>query len=269
MTKQESGELASHLAACTVCREALQELEVADLRASRVLSLLDVEPDLAEAARRFQARKRIRDHGVDHPVKGGKRAMAGDRIGWNLRPVSLRRAAIVVLLLSGATVSALPGSPVRRWLTDGWEALTSRSVTPAATEALQDRPSPEAPGAPVPNLEAGAGIPTDEGPLEIWIHAMSRQAELRVLWVEGEEAWIYAGEGTRFTRSEGRLEAYDPPGAVRVEVPRNAASVTVGIDGRILVRKAGGELEIQGPVEERTPSEIRFGPARPPNAGGG
>ena len=106
--------------------------------------------------------------------------------------------------------------------------------------------------------ETGAGIPVTAGAVEIWIHGLPREAGLRVLWTDSEEAWIYAGEGTRFNSTDGRLEASDPPGAVRVEIPSNLEEVVVGLDGAVLLRKSGGELEILAPVEERTPSEVRF-----------
>ena len=90
-----------------------------------------------------------------------------------------------------------------------------------------------------------------------------------MLWIDGEEAWVYAGEGTRFTILDGRFEVIAPPGAVRVEIPRIFRRVIVGLDGEVLLRKAGGELEILAPVKERTPSEIRFEAPSAPNDGQG
>jgi hypothetical protein len=113
--------------------------------------------------------------------------------------------------------------------------------------------------------ETGAATAVTAGAIEVWLHDLPSDADLRVRWIEGQEAWVYAGEGTRFNTATGRLEAFSPPGPVRVEVPGGAERVVVGVDGQVVLRKSGGQLEILGPVQERTPSEIRF---EPPTSGG-
>jgi hypothetical protein len=250
MLDAEAQEIRSHLTECVPCRQAMEALEDASTRASLALPLLDSEPALEEAARRFQERLRVRDQGV---------------AGFFGTSFSLPRAASIALLLTAAVASALPGSPVRRWIAGSWEALTHPADPPGGQERLQQRSRSDSPAA-LPGIdETGAGLSVEDGTVEIWIHHLPEEAELRVLWVEGQEAWVYAGESTRFNRSEGRLEAFDPPGAVRVEIPRNAGRVTLGLDGEIILSKVGDELEIRGPVRQRTPSEIRFAPSGVPN----
>jgi hypothetical protein len=108
-------------------------------------------------------------------------------------------------------------------------------------------------------LGPAAGVRAHEGAIAIWIHDLPDDAELRVRWIDGEEAWIHAGEGTRFTSGEGRLEAFGPPGTVLVDIPRSLERIDVQLNGSALLRKRGGELEILEPVHRRTPSEILFG----------
>ncbi len=173
--------------------------------------------------------------------------------------ISLPRAASIALLITGAAVTALPGSPVRRWMAQGWSALTEPTLTDSGPQesegAARDRGAlPSEAGIP----ETGASIPASAQGVEIWIHDLPREAELRVVWIDGDESWIYAGEGTRFNLEAGRLEAFSPPGAVRVEIPRDLEQVTLRLNGSILLRKSGGEVEIAGPVQQRTPSEIIF-----------
>ena len=120
---------------------------------------------------------------------------------------------------------------------------------------------PLGPNQPVPardSISVAVAIPALNEGVEIWIHELPPEAELRILWTEDEEAWIYAAEGTRFSRTGRRLEAFGPPGPVRIEIPRGVQSVIVGLDDTVLLRKTGQELEILGPAQERTPSEIRF-----------
>ena len=117
--------------------------------------------------------------------------------------------------------------------------------------------------------ETGAGVHLEAGRIEIRIQGLGADAELRVQWVEGEEAWVYAGEGTRFSSVVGRLDAFDPPGDTRVVIPGDSREVSLYLNGRLLLRKSGAELEVLGPVEERTPSEILFGPSSGGSGAGG
>ena len=150
-------------------------------------------------------------------------------------------------------------------MSQGWQAL----VGPASTtsEEVTPRDPTVGPESSLPSPEAGARIAASDQGVEIWIHDLPSEAELRVLWIEGEEAGVFAGEGVRFNVEEGRLEAFSPPGAVRVEIPRSLERVVVRLDGNILLRKSGDEVEILGPVQQRTPSEIRFEAPGSPNDG--
>jgi hypothetical protein len=97
--------------------------------------------------------------------------------------------------------------------------------------------------------------------MEIVIREMDPGAELVVRWTDGDEAWVFAGEGTRFNTVAGRLEAIAPPGGVRIEIPRDARAVDVLLNGDLLLRKVNGEVELMGDVRDRTTSEIRFAPS--------
>ncbi len=248
----EMKELRSHAEACEECRSELGTLEAASAAATLALARLDVEPEVGAA--RLGVRGRLK----------------GEPTGRSfLTTWSLPRAASIALLLTGAAVSALPGSPVRQWIEEGWRTLTQ----PPGIEAPESNPvvpseDPAASAFRGEVGEAGAGIAVSSEGVEIWLHGLSSDADLRVLWTDGEEAWVFAGEGTRFTSTDGRLEALDPPGPVRVEIPRAAGRVVLGLDGNVLLRKSGDEVEILGPVQERSPAEIRFGPSRAPNDGG-
>jgi len=245
----EAEDLRVHLESCPECRAGVEALEEASRETARALLLVDTEPRLEEAKNRVQSHDRFR--APDHRRSGARRSFGSS--------LSLPKAASIALLLMGAAVTALPGSPVRRWMAQGWEALTESSRTGSGQDNPQGTsgdPSSLSLEAGVP--ETGASIPALSQEVEIWIHDLPGEAELRVLWIDGEEAWVYAGEGTRFNRVDGRLEAFSPPGAVRVEIPRDLRRVVVRLDGKVLLRKSGGEVEIFGPVQQRTPSEILF-----------
>jgi len=246
---QELDEVQTHLTGCQECRSGFDTLKEASERTAEALGLLDTDPSLEHARSRFEA-------------YGKKRKESRRRTGlrpFPSLPFSLPRAASITLLLTAGAVAALPGSPARRWMTEGWQTLADFLQEPVEEGAVPASPQgQEITTAETELPETGASIPALGERVEIWIHDLSSDAELRILWTDGTEAWAYAGEGTRFNGVAGRLDAYSPPGAVRLEIPRSLGSVVVRLDGRILLQKSGGEVEILGPIQERTPSEILF-----------
>jgi len=245
----ELDDIQAHLTGCQGCRTSLETLKEASHRTAEALVLLDAEPPLEEARSRIEAHGRLRTQ---------TRRRSGFRLFPPI-PFSLPRAASIALLLTGGAVAVLPGSPVRRWMTEGWQALAGSLQDPIEEGGLQEAPGGPETAPPEAGLpETGASISALGGKVEIWIHDLPSDAELRILWTDGAEAWVYAGEGTRFNGVAGRLDAFSPPGAVRLEIPRSLGSVVVGLEGSLLLRKSGGEVEILAPVQERTPSEILF-----------
>jgi len=239
--KRES--IRTHLATCTDCRELAEGQARAVERVSDALSLLDVEPPLERARLRVV-----------------KRGPARSRPFPTLRRYLPRAASFLVLLTAG-TAAALPGSPVREWIARGWDAVTgSGGAESTSTTSLEEAPVPEpaTSGAP-PNVGATLAA-TTEG-VELRVSGLSETASLRVVLVEGDRAGIFAGEGTRFRSETRRLEAFDPPGDVRVEIPRDATTVTVTVNGEVYLEKTKEGLELLGPVRTRTPTEVRFGPS--------
>jgi hypothetical protein len=151
---------------------------------------------------------------------------------------------------------------------EGWDALFGSSAQTTIQEDQENQL--QGPGSDTQSglgPETGVGISALSHGVEIGIHDLSTEAELRVVWTDGTEAWIFAGDGTQFNRDDGLLEAHSPPGDIRLEIPRTLQRVVVRLDGSILLRKVGEEVEIMGPVQERTPSEILFERRGPTNDG--
>ncbi len=279
MAGEERSFLRAHLQSCGPCRSMAEAQEKTSRQVARALSLLDQEPalDVGEARLRVHARttggagSRVYEGGgssTDSVGPGRARSNRRARIRLPFlrseHGVPLPWAASIALLVTAGAASALPGSPVREWVAQGWGALTGsgdaavglESVEPAAEEA------PTAPATADP-AETGASILAGEEGVELWILGLPAGADLRVVRVDGNMAGIFAGEGTRFRTEEGRLEAEAPPGAVRVEIPRSLENAVVGVNGTVLLRLAGGKMEIFGPVQRRTPMEILFRPDSP------
>ncbi len=276
----EEQALRTHLDECPACQAGVRVHREAVQTLARALSIFDREPDLSEAHARVgarlqaTARRRVSGAAGMGRVNLGLRRGAADRAGSpahhpeeeepghrRLAGLPLSRAASVALLLTAGAVSALPGSPVRRWMLGSWQALTGSGTTSVeAPDVRQDADQAPPDAAEQARGEAGASIAAGTGALEIWVHDLPAGATIRVQWVEGEEAGVYAGEGTRFRRGEARLEAFAPPGPVRVELPRTVSHALVGADGGVLLRVSDGQVDISGPVEGRTSSEIVFRP---------
>jgi hypothetical protein len=238
-----------HLADCSECEAELRFQEEALARVSDALLLLDQKQVLAEARERIRRRMRAR---ASRPRFSG----------------SLLKAASIALLFTAVGASALPGSPVRHWVAQVWAALAGsfgEEIGPAdlgapGAESLAGQPGTESP-------ETGTRIAPGTDGVELGLFDLSDGAEIRVSWIDGDQVGIFAGEGTRFRTEAGRLEAYGPPGAVRIEIPSALSRVLLTVDGRILLRKRGADVEILGSVRRQTPREVVFGPGTAPNEG--
>jgi len=235
-------DLRAHLAGCTPCAEAGEAQRASWKNLSDAFSLLDVE------APEESARGRILE-------EARKRKLFGRWVRRNLA----KAASITVLLTAGAA-AALPGSPVRRLVGNSLEAVFQgdQAVSPASAE---DPGEGVGTGDPRDPSLVGATISALSGPLALKVEGLEGTATLRVLLVEGDQAGIFAGEGTRFRTVSGELLASGPPGEVFVEIPLSATGVTVSVNGELYLAKTEGGLEILGPVRTRTPTEIRFGPS--------
>jgi hypothetical protein len=237
-------ELRAHLESCSGCGATARLQSRALATVGEALSLLDVEPALERA--RAQILRR------EGEVRG-----AGARLRRNLP-----WAASFVILLTAGAAAALPGSPVRRWVSRGWEAiLAPEAPAVAPDQGLDEAAGPEGALA-APGL-VGATIPVSPEGLELHLRDLAATASLRILFVDGDQAGIFAGEGTRFRSEAGRLVASNLQGDVRMDVPRRAPRVLVVVNGETYLRKTEGGLEVLGPVRARTPTEIRFGPSSP------
>lgn len=230
-----------HLAGCAPCREALQGLRDRSASIAHALSSLDVVHDVADA------RARVRQRVTEGAAAAGAIPLKRSRRFWGS---GFSRAA-GILLVTATAASALPGSPVRTWV--------SELIGSSEEAAVSGAPSALAPGEVAAGGEtAGVRLALVSGPLRVSLFDVAPGSELRVQWVSGAEAAVFAPVGSRFTSAEGRIEAAVMPGAVRVELPRGLVPVSLEVNGRIYLTNTSSGLEIPGPAEERGPEEIVF-----------
>jgi len=235
---------AAHLHGCPACRGALEDVRLQGARVAGALASLDDTGWSMDAARervrlRVAAESARASGGVSLPARRARGAAGSVSQAAGLR------------LVTAAGLSALPGSPVRRWI----EELVSPApvevapaVAPAAIEA-EDAPAPE---------EAGVRLPVARGPLAVLLRDVAPGTEIRVRWIPGAEAAVFAPVGSRFTSGDGRVEARTLSGVVRVELPRGVLPVSLDVDGRILLRNTASGLQVTGPVVAQDDAGITF-----------
>lgn len=243
----------AHLAECPSCREVSIDLE----RASRVVtdSLALLSTGTPSTEKVWQRVKRAHASAGSRAGPGGVPSV--HRTAGRGGLFSLARAAGIAFLLVAGLASALPGSPVRRWIEAGWERWVTEEAgeaTPPGVEAPEIRVPPPAEG----KGEVGAGVGVVEGGVDVVIRGLPRGADVRIVLVRGTRARVYGPRGTRFRTEEGRIEAISPGGTVRVELPEAASRSRVTVNGEVYLRKTGDHLEVLGPVRTRGEAEIRF-----------
>lgn len=222
----------AHLTECGACRAEVDSLQQASMALSGALRELDrpavaVPPFRAPAAR---------------PA-----AMAG---GWGALP----RAAVLVLGLAGAASAAIPGSPVRAWV----ESLAGERAaeTPAA---VAEGPGPER---AIAGPEAGVSVAPEAGTVRVVLNDVAADVLVTAVLTDGPRAGVYAtgaAAEARFTTGRGRIDAVGAAsGTLRVEIPRDAVSATVIVNGRTYVVKDGDRLRGGGPDAETAGDEVTF-----------
>lgn len=229
---------ASHLAACDTCRALLDAVRRQEATISEALLSLDETWDLEAARERIRAE--IAEGAAEEAGVVGR--IAPRRFSW-----SLSRAAGLILVTAAGAAAAIPGSPVREWLTGTLSERTPRSAQPAAVDAPDVATSRES---------AGVRLAVGTGPVRIVITGLPPATEVRVQLVPGSEAAVLAPAGARFTSGEGRIEAVTETGPVRVELPRGAVPATVEVNGRVYLRNTAEGLDDTASTWDRDGSDL-------------
>jgi hypothetical protein len=262
----ERSEIEEHLARCDECAALWTEVRSATRRVSEALETLDVQspwagmPEMPEelvAAARAEAPG---DPGGDdsqgeiRSIETAPSVPSASAAGTVRRARRLSgrgmaiAASLVFLLAAGAW--AIPGSPVRDWL--------SRSLV--AVSSLFDAGEPEAPGAAVSDEPgppvSGVSVEPLAGSVSISIRAPVPGTRVRVTLVPDGIASV-AGTSGRYQVGPGRIEIQGPGGEMTIRLPETVPDARVEVDGRLVVRKQGDDLTLT-PAADSTRSQILF-----------
>lgn len=239
----------AHLEDCGACSAMLETARARSGVVAGALETLDVQWDV-EAAR-AAVRARVTEDAARAAGAMPLRSRTHRTAWWG----GSRAAAVVVLL--AATASALPGSPVRDWLStvltgpDGPEPVETMDGATRSAPSSVESAEEAAPAATGIRLRATA-------PLRVNVRGLPAGGEIEVRWVVGDEVAIFAPVGSRFTSSDGSVEALVTRGPVTVEIPRTTVPATLEVGGRIYLRRTGDGLDVSGPVVSRTDAAVTF-----------
>lgn len=208
-----------HLESCETCAARLEALRFVDRRVSAALAELDVDPPWSEMPEAL--RRAAREAAT--PIES---ARDGVSIVPRRRPLERWRAVVaaaglVFVLAVGA--AALPGSPVRDFVSRSFDALFG-----------------------------GDAGPTDPGPTQIsvdpvggavTVSVLGATADLRVVIRRGTSgrAAVSAREA-RFSVEAGEIRVTDARGDLAVELPAGVEAV-VRVDGTEVARSRDGTIE--------------------------
>lgn len=224
-------ELDTHLAQCTTCAAELDRLRSASQLFASVVHANDI---VAPTSAAFTAIRAARRPIVRKPAA--------------LVRVPLARAAMLLVGLAAVASAAIPGSPVRAWISEALRSVGGVQQDETAIPAVQ--PAPE----PAPSDERGAAAVTIEpadGRILVVLSGATAEATVRVRLVKTPRASVQVSDATaqsRFRTGPGRIEAVSIGSAeVVVEIPRAALEARVELDGRPVFEKNRDQLRLHEP----------------------
>lgn len=211
--------VADHLAGCAECAADLDELRRLSAIFSGAVELLD-EPAVAPVAPRGARAGR------------GRGVLVG---AWG----AFLRAAVIVLLVGSVAWGALPGSPLRGWVGELWQA---------GSELLAGRGAGDLAAAGKVETEAAQSaiaILPENGEARVVVREPGQGLALRVRVTSTEQVtvrWVGDGADPTFRTAAGRLEVVGAgAGEIAIEAPRSAR-VLVEVGGRVIAVVEGGEV---------------------------
>ena len=221
----------AHIASCSVCVARHEELRFAVRRVTSALELAD-EPrpstDLLDV---------LREESVRAPISI-ERTSPNKTESLRVGKRSLFAAATLTLLLA-AGAYAIPGSPIRGWVSEGIDVITSLI-------GLEDQ-GPTDPGLAIVSVEPDGG--------SVKVSVISATSSLRVT-IARSDSWQaqVSGRETAFRVEAGLIEVTDPSGDLMISLPGGAEAV-VEINSTVVARLEGGRL-IRTPSADDSPAEI-------------
>lgn len=236
LTADERREIERALAESPEDARRLEALRFASRRATAALESLDVPapwPEMPDALREAARR-------APRPIGSAPGARRAARFGGRS---AVAAAALILVLAAGAY--AIPGSPLR--------GFVSRSVEAIGTLIGG---APEGPTDPGPSRVA---VDPVDGMIRVSITGPADGLRVTIAPTSGERADVSARMAS-FRVEAGRIDVTDARGDVRVELPQAATRAVVEVDGVEVARLVDGVLRLTPEAGTGT-AEILLEPA--------
>jgi anti-sigma factor RsiW len=212
-----------HLHSCSTCAAELERMRNASHLFHNVLQDSDVVAPVLAAQARFATSRRsaLRPMAVPQP----RRAWA--------------RAAMFVVGLGAVASAAVPGSPVRAWISD---ALTRAGLLNEPQSAAAPVLPEEAPAVQRDATAESTALSIEavDGRIRVILRNVSPETVVTVRPVDSDRAVVEAtgaAAKARFRTGAGLLEVDGVTGGtVIVEIPRSATDAVVEQDGKTIYR---------------------------------
>lgn len=246
LSAAEAEAVERHLSACVACRGDADALRSGRQRVRAALSDHELDRATVEAARRVRARLAARPHGAGPRSTGSAGRSAALPLVWASRS-PLLKAALFVLFIAGGAAALVPGSPLRSWIEGGG---SEPAEAPPAIVPQMEEARPEA-------AQAVLSARPANGSLRVSLD-LPDGTDLRVTFVDGDRAMLFAQPETRFTSGEGILEATVTGGSVHVQLPRGVPEVSLLVGGEVYLTMQSGRFDLTVPAVDSSDAELSF-----------
>ena len=207
-----------HLQSCTACTAELHRMRTASQLFANALRDADVMAPMLPAQARIVAARKLERPTTSLPAPRPRRALA--------------RAAMFIVGLAAVASAAVPGSPVRAWISS---ALTRAGLLDEPQSAAAPEVPAEAPAVPRSGPDATSFfIDAVDNRVQIVLTDIGSDVTVRVEQSDGTRASVETSEAARFSRTSGRFEVIGvKSGAITVRIPRGLDAV-VEQDGKTI-----------------------------------
>lgn len=233
----------AHINGCAQCAAELQQLRAA----ARLFAMLVRSSDAAAPTVSALA-----------AVSAARGDVARRRFAYSRS--SLAKAAVLLIGFAALASAAIPGSPVRNWISHVLApAPRAASTLPAAPPVVATSSAPATVSA---SEIAALSIAPSEGHVLILLSDAASDAVVRIRLVTSDRAMVQAAGAAahaRFSTGPGRVEVVGvKSGVVTIDLPRSTADARVQVDGRTLFQKDGDQVHMSQPATTATDSEFVF-----------
>lgn len=226
----------AHAGSCAECAERRDELVGAGRRLSAMLEAGDAPSPWAEMPEALRRAHRDAPRSITS-ARSSRRARSS-RAGWVGRRSIATAAGLTLMLAAGAY--AFPGSPVRGWVDDGIESITTL-LGAGDSEPAESRPSV-------------VSVEPDGGSVRVSVIGASAGLRVTITLTDASSAAVSARQAS-FRVESGLIEITGASGDLIISLPRGAVAGSVEVNGVEVARLEGGEL-LRTVTAEPGPAEI-------------